>query len=406
MMWHRRLIIILLAIAALILLVPAGSAEAAPVQDDQVSVGEDLTLREGERVDGDVLVLGGNFTMREDSRVEGNATVVGGNAQIDGEIQGDLTTFGGHVTLSNLARVGGNVVALGGRVDEAPGADVGSIVQGPSVRNFRFWDGLRPTGFPRIIGTRPESAIFSALGTLMGTVILSVIGMAVYAVWPRQTDEVGRTIVNAPLPSLGVGCLIYPVAAFVALIILITICLAIFVPVVALLVVAASLFGWIALGVLLGRWLAGVTGWRTATPLAVSGLGVFILSFAAAILGEIPCLGSLVVLGAASIGLGAVTLSRFGTRRFGAPSDAAPVPAGPPAPPVPPETVPSTVPEDALDAAIREAIAEPVEAEPTPEPEPTPAEPEEETGPATDSAPPEDVATPQEPEEGDKTEDA
>jgi hypothetical protein len=242
----------------------------------------------------------------------------------------------------------------------------------------------------------------------MGAVILAVIGMAVYSLWPRQTDEVGRTIVNAPLPSLGVGCLIYPVSAFVALVILITICLAIFVPVVALLVVAASLFGWIALGVLLGRWLAGVTGWRTATPLAVSGLGVFILSFVAAILGEIPCLGSLLVLGAASIGLGAVTLSRFGTRRFGAP-----VPAGPPAPPVPPETAPTTVPEDALDAAIREAIAEPVDAKPAPEPEPseegepsTPSEPGEETGPEPGSPPPEDVGTPQEPEEGDKAEDA
>jgi hypothetical protein len=80
-----------------------------------------------------------------------------------------------------------------------------------------------------------------------------------------------------------------------------------------LLVVAASLLGWVALGRLLGRWLARSTGWRDATPLMVTGIGVFVLTFLMAIAGVIPCLGMLLVFGVASIGLGAVTLSRFGT---------------------------------------------------------------------------------------------
>jgi acetyltransferase-like isoleucine patch superfamily enzyme len=357
-MWHRRFLIIVLSFTALLLLVPTGVALAAPVYDDQVVVGDDLTLREGERVNGDALVIGGDLTLRTDSLVTGNATVLGGNATIDGEIEGDLVAFGGRVTLGNEARVGGDVVALGGRVQRAEGAEVGNVVQGTGLGDLELGPIFRPPGIPRLIGARPESAILSTLGTLMGAVILSLIGMAVYTLWPTQTSEVGRTIVNAPLPSLGIGCLIYPLAAFFSLIILITICLAIFVPVVVLLVVAASLFGWIALGVLLGRWLASVTRWRSATPLALSGLGVFMLTILAAIVGEVPCLGSLLVLGAASIGLGAVTLSRFGTRRYGATGDITPPPAPlAPMPPPAPSAL-STIPEDALDIAIREAIAE------------------------------------------------
>jgi hypothetical protein len=213
--------------------------------------------------------------------------------------------------------------------------------------------------------------------------------------WPTQTNEVGRTIVNSPLPSLGIGCLIYPLAALFSLIILITICLAIFVPVVVLLVVAASLFGWIALGVLLGRWLASVTGWRSATPLALSGLGVFMLTILAAIVGEVPCLGTLLVIGAASIGLGAVTLSRFGTRRYGAPRDIAP----PPTVPEPTTTASSTIPEDALDIAIREAIAEPSDDEPAAEGETSEGE-----KPSEDKEPPEEPESSTEAEPAAETE--
>jgi len=365
MMWHRRILVILLSTIALLLLIPVSLVQAAPFQDDEVTIGEDVTLREGERINGDLVVIGGNLTMREGSLVAGNAAVVGGTAAIDGTVVGDLVALGGDVTLGNHARVEGDVVALGGRVHRAEGAEIGSVVQGPGLGTVRFWRGLSLPFFSGNIGFRPGSAIASTVSTLIGAVFLTFIGVAVYSFWPTQTAEVGRTIVAAPLPSLGVGCLVYPLAAIFSFFILITICLAVFVPVVVLLVVAAGLFGWIALGVLLGQWLAQVTGWRTATPVMVAGVGVFVVSIAGAILAEIPCLGTLVVLSAASIGLGAVVLSRFGTRRYGVP--AAPSPGAP----APTPALTPTIPEDSLDIAIQEAVAAPVDVEPTAEAEPS-----------------------------------
>jgi hypothetical protein len=375
MSYKRFFTIILLSIVMLLLLAPTGSVQAAPIREDEVIVGDDLTLREGEHIDGDLLMIGGNLTMREGSRVEGNATLIGGNAEVDGTIEGDLVVLGGNVSLGNQARVEGDVVALGGRVRRSAGAQFGSVVQGPATRNLRFWRNLRLFAFPRFIGFRPASTLWATVSALLGAVILALIAMAVYSFWPTQTAEVGRTIVNAPLPSLGIGCLIYPLAAVFSLFILITICLAVFVPVVVLLVVAASLFGWIALGVLLGRWLVRVTAWRSATPLAVAGLGGFALTLVAALLGQIPCLGTMLVIGAASIGLGAVALSRFGTTRHGIPPAELPEPVGP--------SVPTTPPAES---------APPVEATP-----PAGVEPQ------VDIEPPHEPAPPAEPEDNDNT---
>jgi hypothetical protein len=139
--------------------------------------------------------------------------------------------------------------------------------------------------------------------------------MATVTFWPSQTDRVIKTVVTKSLPSLSVGCLLYPLAGSLTFFLLITLCLAPFTPFVVLLLVVASLFGWIALGTLLGRWLVRRLGWRGTTPVIAAGTGAFALTFGAALVGTVPCLGPLLVLVIASTGLGAVALSRFGISR-------------------------------------------------------------------------------------------
>jgi len=284
---------------------------AAPNRGDEVLLGDDLTLREGEHVDGDVVIIGGNLTMLAGSLVEGSVTVLGGRARVNGTVEGDLVALGGSVDLGAQARINGDTVALGGRVRQAPGAQTGDIIEGPAIRNVRI------PFFSLNLAARPRSLIGATVATLAIAAIMALLGIAIGAFWPNQTTQVGETILTAPLPSLGVGCLVYPLSASLAVFVVITICLAPFVPVVALLVVAASLFGWVSLGGLFGRWLARWTGWRGAAPLTVTGVGVFALTVVAAVVGAVPCLGFIIVLGAASLGVGAVALSRFGTSPYG-----------------------------------------------------------------------------------------
>jgi hypothetical protein len=310
-MHYRAHIISTLSIVVFLLFVPAKPAHAEPHRGDEVVLGDDLTLREGEHVDGDLVIIGGDLIMQADSRVAGSVMVLGGRVEVNGVVEGDLVAFGGRVDLGAQARINGDTVALGGRVTQAPGAQSGDIVEGPAIRNVRV------PFFPMNLSARPRAVIGAVVTTLVVAAIMALLGIAIAAFWPSQTAQVGETILNAPLPSLGVGCLVYPLAASLVVFVVITICLAPFVPVAALLLVAASLLGWVSLGRLFGRWLARWTGWRGATPLAVTGAGVFALTVVAAVLGAVPCLGFVLVLGASSIGVGAVALSRFGTSSYG-----------------------------------------------------------------------------------------
>lgn len=314
-MVRRRFFYSLLSVVILLALAPVRLAYAAPNYGDEVVLGDDFTLHEGEHVSGDLVIIGGDLSTLTGSRVEGSITALGGRAKVDGTVEGDLVALGGDVILGTHARIAGNVVAIGGHIEQHEGARTGDIVRGPTIRNIRFWKGLRLPFFSLGTSARPNSVVWFGVITLMGALLMAALGLAISTFWPTQTSQVADTIVASPLPSVGVGCLIYPLAVTLTVFVLITICLAPFAPVVVLFVVAASLFGWVALGTLFGRWLARWTGWRGATQLAVTGTGVFALTIVAAVMGSLPCLGPIVTFAAVSIGAGAVTLSRFGTAR-------------------------------------------------------------------------------------------
>jgi hypothetical protein len=320
LMHLRRFFVSLFGIVTLLLLTPARPLHAAPNQEDEVILGGDLTLHAEEHIDGDLVIIGGDLNMRSGSHVTGSVTVLGGRVEINGTVEGDLVAVGGDITLGANARIQRDVIALGGRVHRAEGAQTGKVVEGLVIRNLRFWQGLPLPLLSPSVGTGPGYGIWATVATLVGALIIAMLGAAISTFWPTQTTQVTETILTAPLPSLGIGCLLYPLVASLTVFILLTICLAPFAPVVILLAVAATLFGWVALGRLSGRQLARWAGWRGATPLAATGVGVFALTVLAAVAGAIPCLGPILVIGVASIGMGAVALSRFGTSPYRSPS--------------------------------------------------------------------------------------
>jgi hypothetical protein len=86
-----------------------------------------------------------------------------------------------------------------------------------------------------------------------------------------------------------------------------------FLTVVAL--VVAAVFGWIAIGVEVGRRMAEAFDWELH-PAAAAGIGTLAVSFVVGGIGLIPCIGWLAPLLVGSAGLGAVILTRFGSREY------------------------------------------------------------------------------------------
>jgi hypothetical protein len=79
--------------------------------------------------------------------------------------------------------------------------------------------------------------------------------------------------------------------------------------------IIAGVFGWIALGLEVGKRLASL--FKMEWPLAVAaGLGTFLLSLVVNGIGFIACIGWVAPFLVTIIGLGGVILTRFGTQNY------------------------------------------------------------------------------------------
>jgi len=346
--------------------------------DSVLLFGCGARIESGARVRKDVVSFGGNVVLEQGTRVEGDVVVFGGNVSIAGEVRQDVTVFGGNVTLAPTAVVGSNLITFGGFVDRKEGATVrGRITRG---ERFYFPFEWTPVMMPFAFGG-------SALGMLTGmaagfvrgifyALALAALGALVVVFLPTQTRQVSDTAYKSAMPSLGVGCLTLFVAVTLGILLIITLC---GIPIALILFVAlfiAWLFGWIALGWLIGeKVLAAAKVKETlSVPIVAVVVGIVLL----AILGALPLAGWLIGLFVGSLGLGAVVLTRFGTRAYPLLASAA-VPVVPAAPVAPVAPVAPAAPVAPVAPAAPVAPVAPV----TPD---APAAPDQSTPPSSSDA--------------------
>jgi hypothetical protein len=323
---HRSLVVLLAALASLLL--------AQPVLADgrgHTVFGQEYTLAEGERLSGDLVMLGGSARLLPDSVVDGNVTVIGGEVIIEGHVRGDVAAVGGTLELGAGAEVEGDMVSFG-NVRRHPEAIVrGELVTGPdAAQRFdalaRMFDGrVAPPPRPTV-PDRPADDL-SWLGALARQVLTLGTALAaaalIAALFPAHLARVSQAMTSAWLQSAGVGVLTAVVAVVLAPVLAIT-CIGLPVSFVILISLAAAvLLGWAGAGQRVGARMARVANLRLTSMLAQTILGVALITLVA----MLPCLGLLVGLAVAVWGLGAVALTRFGTRDY-VPTVLAPEPEG------------------------------------------------------------------------------
>lgn len=358
--------IVFLSIVLLLLLAPTGYAMASPF---------DRIIRSGETVDGDITVVDDRLVVEEGGVVDGDVTVFSGSAEISGEISGDVTVFGGELALSGVvdgdlvifgggleltqgADVSGSCVSLGGGiVDESDGVSCSSFGERfggaglfqlpplPELREMPEMPELPPmpeapempeAPTPPRVDVRPPSLAsrighqFLNVGEIIGrSFLMGVLALIVTAIFPRQLQQVTSTVRKKPAASGAVGLLTAIAAPSIIVLLLIVLAItcvglllypAVFL--LALALFAALIMGWIAVGDIVGRMLLGRLSAKQSLPLTAA-LGTGLLTLGFGILGLVPFIWgeSLVVILLACVGLGAVTLTQFGVKRY--PPDAA-----------------------------------------------------------------------------------
>ena len=224
------------------------------------------------------------------------------------------------------------MTSFGGRVVRDEGAEVrGGISEITRLDFGRFFP--LPTTFvdarpPRPAGMDFFEGFFQIVRALLLAVVLAVIGLLVVLFLPDHTQVVGGAIRDAGPASFGVGLLTFVVGLAVITLLAITCCLLPVGLLLALALMVAGLYGWVVVGYLLGERLLPLfqKDKGKPTPVVSALVGVFIITLlqqGLVVLDRLPCLGFVFwLLGAglwlvvASVGLGAVVLTRFGTRFY------------------------------------------------------------------------------------------
>lgn len=321
---------------------PGQGVNAAESATGGVVTG-DHTVRAGETVDG-LVVVGG--TLRVEGEVTGDAVVVGGNLVLEpsGTVLGDAVVTGGEI-VERGGRVRGEMrVMSGGRENVAP------VIIGPSeipVREAREEAHRSRPERPDFRGHRGRSwfdpiqrgfaGIFS---TLAFGLVLAGAGALLIFYGRRYLDTVSDTLRISTVRSGGVGVAAFflVVPAFVVLVVALAVSiigiplLLLAVPLYPIAVAAAVAFGLLAAAHALGERTAEQRReiydmrYRNSYAYLFTGLGMLLTPLLAADLismtGFLGFLGVLlkvvtwvVIWIAATIGFGAVILSRFGTQR-------------------------------------------------------------------------------------------
>lgn len=292
----------------------------------------DRIIQADQTVEDNVTVVNDDLRVEKGAQINGSVTVIHGDVTLGGAVSRDLVVINGDVRFEAGGAVGGSCAVFGGSAISAPESDSTpcTVKQGvPGLGALApHWQGLgsqltgRVTGFGHIL-----AQFFLALGSAL---VMGLLALFVSAIFPRQLRQVTYAIHAKPLAAGAVGFL-----TGLAVPSLITLIAVLSVPLVLLfcvgllgfpIVLALSamflgslIMGWVAVGNLLGEWLADHLRLGGLTLPGTAALGTIIITLLVNLLPLLPLgrssatLAGFVIL---AVGLGAVTLTKFGMRPY------------------------------------------------------------------------------------------
>ncbi len=312
--------ILTLIVTLSLILLPTQSVAAEGFRDGPVIFGGSYTLESGETLNNDILVFGGTVMIEEDAQVYGDVVLFGGSLTINGEVTGEVALIGGAAILGENSLIEGNLTLISATLHRADGAEVTGEIS-YSVAGDNDGQIIIPQipGVPEIPFVQQEPLVFYdnplwVAGSLLGrSFAMALLAMLVALFLAEPTKRVAEAITTQPVVAGGLGLLTVVSAVPVAIILMITVLLFPVAIVAILALMVALLYGWIALGFEVGERFAKVLDQEWQLPLSAA-FGTWLLTIISAAFGMIPCIGWLVPYIIATLALGGVIISRFGSQ--------------------------------------------------------------------------------------------
>lgn len=259
--------------------------------------GQSLVVEKGDVACGDITLFGSTFDVK--GQMRGNILAFGSNIHIAGTVSGNINLYGGSATLQNNSRMHGNINLFGGNQRMEAGSHLDGKIDNRSQHVSLWLPGIN-TGFAF---------------PFLQIVIWVVLGLALISLLPEHVMFVRTTVTSKTRRSLLLGLLSLVLAPTILIVLIALIILIPLAIILAIGLIAAWALGTIAIGWLVGEYIMRVVAPRHNIRLAQVSVGLTVLM----LVGSLPYVGWIVSVGAGVLGLGAVFLSRYGTRLYSQP---------------------------------------------------------------------------------------
>jgi hypothetical protein len=314
-------------------IVPAPPPLPAPV----IEPGEETPTPAPRRRSDARIRIGGSVTVDRNEEVGGAVVAVLGSAVINGRVRDEVVVVGGDIRVGPEAEIGGDVTVVGGRLDLSPTARVrGQINEiGIGIPRLRVgpidWWGFRGRSF-RSFWFSPSADLLLVVLRMLLVALFALVALFVAS---GPVSRIERRVAADPwkagLTGLVAQVLFVPLLVLTVIILAVSIIgipLLLLVPFALLALLIGLVVGFAGVAVRLGGWVRDRLGWTSPTRygLLVLGMGLIwtisLVGHLAALAGwpvwvlatVLSVAGFLVEYVAWTVGLGAVLLSRFGTR--------------------------------------------------------------------------------------------
>jgi hypothetical protein len=269
----------------------SGAVSCTASSQQRPMFGGTISVETGNVLCGDVTIVGGTVSVQ--GLVRGNILAFGSSILLDGGVSGDIRLFGGSIRFGTRSYVSGNVNLYGSRVDGEKEVRIDGTFDDHSKNTGLF--GLGAFNLP-----------------IWFLLLMIPLGLLYTRFFPEHVMFVSATVKNQTRRSLMIGLLS---ALLAPAVLLILIALIISIPL-ALIIFLVLLIAWTA-GTIALCWMLGeqvIRAFTTRPPTRYLQVMVGVIMLAVFI--SLPFIGWIVFLGTGIVGVGAVFLSRFGTRLY------------------------------------------------------------------------------------------
>ncbi|MBI5957135.1 MAG: hypothetical protein HY866_00270 [Chloroflexi bacterium] len=294
---------------------------------DGFNVAKNYELKSGKQLDGDQVIVAYDVDLQPGSSVNGDLTLTGNQVTFGGEVTGDAVIVADQLTIGDEVHVTGDMVICADSLTQSDTARIEGEFKKECGSSRRVsvshliesgWDSWR------------GSLFFRMSTAVIGSLLLAALSALVTAAIPRPLARMVEGVHQAPISVSGMGFVTILMVIGMTMIYIVS--LQLILPVILLPVVMLgwlavgllSLFGWIALAGPLGRFVLRLLHVGKQPPMVAAAVGGLTLGLGLRIWSVFwltAWIGLAVTVIVASIGLGAVILTRIGTRPYPTPVD-------------------------------------------------------------------------------------